>query len=53
MIIVETPDRMVLPGTLQTRLRDMRQRLHPRYRRELDELRLFFRLSGLPADAFR
>jgi len=42
-----------LPRDLQTRLVAMRQRLPRRYRIDLDELRQFFRLGGLPGDAFR
>ncbi|HET7033615.1 MAG TPA: methyltransferase domain-containing protein [Casimicrobiaceae bacterium] len=42
-----------LPGDLKSRLIAMRRRLPRRYRIDLDELRQFFRLGGLPGDAFR
>jgi hypothetical protein len=38
---------------LKERLSTMRRRLRRRYRTDLDELRQFFRLGGLPEDAFR
>ena len=40
-------------GEQRNRLAKMRARLSRRYRADLDELRLFFRLGGLPDDAFR
>jgi SAM-dependent methyltransferase len=42
-----------LPDALRARLVAMRSRLPRRYRVDLDELRQFFRLGGLPGDAFR
>lgn len=42
-----------LPPDLKARLAAMRKRLPRRYRIDLDELRQFFRLGGLPGDAFR
>ena len=42
-----------LPDELKARLVAMRKRLPRRYRVDLDELRQFFRLGGLPGDAFR
>jgi SAM-dependent methyltransferase len=38
---------------LRGRLRAMRRALPRRYRADLDDMRLFFRLGGLPSDAFR
>lgn len=35
------------------RLQQKRRRLPPRYRRDLDDLRIFFRLGGLQPDPFR
>ncbi len=41
-----------LPQDKLQRLREMRASLAPRYRRDLDELRFFFKLGGLNADPF-
>jgi len=38
---------------LKSRFVSMRKRLLRRYRTDLDELRQFFRLGGMPSDAFR
>lgn len=42
-----------LPPALRNRLRAMRVALPRRYRADLDDLRLFFRLGGLRSDPFR
>ena len=42
-----------LPDAVKARLTAMRKQLPRRYRIDLDELRQFFRLGGLPGDAFR
>ena len=42
-----------LPSALKSRFAAMRKRLARRYRTDLDELRQFFRLGGMPGDAFR
>ncbi|PZA16675.1 class I SAM-dependent methyltransferase [Azoarcus communis] len=41
-----------LSQDLSVKIRQMRQALPRRYRKDLDELRLFFRLGGLDADPF-
>lgn len=52
LILAKTPDRPITPQ-LRLRLRDMRRQLQPRYRRDLDDIRLFFSLGGLRGDPFR
>lgn len=52
LVLLKTPDRG-LSEPLRAQLRQMRRQLPPRYRRELDDIRLFFRLSGLKQDPFR
>lgn len=42
-----------LPAKLRSRLKEMRRALPRRYRADLDDMRLFFRLGGLPGDPFR
>jgi len=49
--IVRTPPKNLAPEQLD-RLRQMRNALPRRYRKDLDELRLFFRLGGLRQDPF-
>lgn len=51
LVIVKTTDKP-LPTTLRERLKAMRRALKPRYRRDLDDLRTFFRLGGLQDDPF-
>jgi hypothetical protein len=41
-----------LDDTVAARLQQMRRQLPARYRRDLDDLRMFFRLGGLGADPF-
>ena len=51
LVIIKTPDGD-LPGSTAARVRQMRGDLPLKYRRELDDIRLFFRLSGLRGDPF-
>ena len=51
LVIVKTTDKP-LPAALRERLKAMRKALKPRYRRDLDDLRRFFRLGGLRHDPF-
>lgn len=50
--IVKSPDGKISSET-KKRLKTMRKQLPPRYRRELDDIRFFFWLSGLRNDPFR
>lgn len=50
--VVQTPPRTLSPD-LRAKLKTMRMALPRRYRKDLDDLRLFFRLGGLPEDPFR
>lgn len=52
LMAVKTADR-ALPGEKVEALREMRTRIHPRFRRDLDDMRIFFRLGGLGNDVFR
>lgn len=52
LTLIRTPSRGTDPS-LRTRVRDMRSALPRRYRADLDDLRLFFRLNGLADDPFR
>lgn len=52
LVLIKSDDKP-LPDALQQRLREMRQKLPSRYRRDLDDLRFFFRLGGLRNDPFR
>ena len=51
LVIVKTRDK-ALPEALRARLKAMRLALKPRYRRDLDDMRIFFRLGGLENDPF-
>ena len=51
LIVAKTADR-VIPRELRGRLQEMRRQLPRRYRRDLDDIRLFFRLGGLLNDPF-
>jgi chorismate-pyruvate lyase len=42
-----------LGEALKAKLKEMRRSLQRRYRADLDDMRLFFRLGGLPSDPFR
>lgn len=50
--ILKTPDRPLTRDKI-VRFKGMRKTLPPRYRRELDDIRFFFWLSGLRGDPFR
>lgn len=52
LIMCKTASRP-LPPALVGRLRDLRECMKRRYRRDLDDMRLFFRLGGLEGDPFR
>lgn len=51
LVLVKTADKP-LPAALHDRLKAMRSTLKPRYRRDLGDLRTFFRLGGLKNDPF-
>lgn len=51
LVILKTGDKP-LPGTLQSKIRAMRKALPARYRRDLDDIRVFFRMGGLDHDPF-
>lgn len=51
LVLVKTADKP-LPAMLRDRVKAMRITLKPRYRRDLDDLRTFFRLGGLKSDPF-
>jgi ubiquinone/menaquinone biosynthesis C-methylase UbiE len=51
LMIARTKPKPISNG-LAAHLRHLRSSLSPRYRRDLDELRLFFRLGGLTNDPF-
>ena len=52
LTLIRTPSRPLDAG-LRSRLRTTRSALPRRYRADLDDMRLFFRLGGLKADPFR
>lgn len=52
MVIMKSTDRQIDP-VLQAQLCNGREKLSLRFRRDLDELRRFFRLGGLPHDPFQ
>jgi ubiquinone/menaquinone biosynthesis C-methylase UbiE len=51
LITLKTPDRELPPAKSQA-LNDMRKALNPRFRYDLDDMRIFFRLGGLRNDPF-
>lgn len=51
LVLVKTADKP-LPAALRDHVKAMRTTLKPRYRRDLDDLRTFFRLGGLKNDPF-
>lgn len=51
LVLIKSEDRP-LPAALRERVQAMRRALRPRYRRDLDDLRTFFRLGGLRNDPF-
>jgi ubiquinone/menaquinone biosynthesis C-methylase UbiE len=52
LVVVKTGPRPLNPAQAQ-QLARMRRKLSPRYRADLDDLRLFFRMGGLDTDPFR
>jgi arsenite methyltransferase len=52
LTLIRTPGRALDPA-LRERVRTMRRALPRRYRADLDDMRLFFRLKGLQSDPFR
>jgi SAM-dependent methyltransferase len=52
LVLIRTDAQPLEPAT-KRRLLQMRRALRPRYRRDLDDLRMFFRLGGLLPDPFR
>jgi SAM-dependent methyltransferase len=52
LMTVKSADRS-LPAAKVRALRDLRAAIHPRFRRDLDDMRIFFRLGGLGNDVFR
>jgi ubiquinone/menaquinone biosynthesis C-methylase UbiE len=52
LTVIRTPA-AGLDETLRARLKALRRGLRGRYRADLDDMRLFFRLGGLPTDPFR
>jgi ubiquinone/menaquinone biosynthesis C-methylase UbiE len=52
LTLIRTPSKTLDPA-FRARLRAMRQALPRRYRADLDDMRLFFRLKGLSSDPFR
>jgi len=52
LILAKTADRPI-SSQLRTELREMRRKLNSRYRRDLDDIRRFFRWGGLGDDPFR
>jgi hypothetical protein len=52
LTIIRTPGQPLDPA-FRERVRGMRRALPRRYRADLDDMRLFFRLKGLASDSFR
>lgn len=52
LVVIKTQDKLV-PDDLRHRVKAMRRTLAPRYRRDLDDMRLFFHLGGLKNDPFQ
>lgn len=51
LVVIKTPDK-VLPASAAQAVKAMRRNLPAKYRRELDDIRLFFWMSGLKNDPF-
>lgn len=51
LVVIKTPDK-VLPASVEKTVKTMRRNLPAKYRRELDDIRLFFWMSGLKNDPF-
>jgi len=52
LVVIKTNDRGLHPKQRE-QFRHMRRNLQPRHRRDLDDLRLLFRLGGMVGDPFR
>jgi arsenite methyltransferase len=52
LTLIRTPSKPLSPA-LRDRVVQMRAALPRRYRADLDDMRMFFRLKGLPSDPFR
>lgn len=52
LIIIKTNDKPI-PECLQTKIQDLYDNFPRRYKRELDDIRLFFALGGLKNDRFK
>ncbi len=51
LILLKTPDK-ALPASKIKILNAMRKKLNPRFRHDLDDMRIFFKLGGLKNDVF-
>ena len=51
LVLIKSGDRL-LPESLLHTIKHLRQQLPRRYRRDLDDMRIFFRLGGLKGDPF-
>ena len=52
LVLIKSPDKP-LPDMLKARLKEMRQTLPSRYRHDLEDIRMLFKLGGLGNDPFR
>ncbi|MDP1652183.1 MAG: class I SAM-dependent methyltransferase [Rhodocyclaceae bacterium] len=52
LVVIKTASKPLTPS-LTSRIAELRKALPRQFRKDLDELRLFFRLGGLDADPFR
>ena len=52
LLLVTTPDQPLRDSALRERLKNMRRALPAKYRVQLDDIRLLFKLDGLPNDPF-
>lgn len=52
LVVIKTPDRGKSSANLQSRLRSLRSQLSSRYRAELNDIRMLFKLGGLKNDPF-
>lgn len=53
LVLITSPSEPLADTTLIARLKSMRQALPRRYRQQLDDFRLFFRIGGLTNDPFQ
>jgi len=51
LIVLKTADRQ-LPDSKVAQLNELRRQIDPRFRRDLDDMRVFFKLGGLGNDVF-